>query len=80
MNGGSNNDNNFPHKLLLTDTKALRFYIAFANYSSANIKFSKPQLNIMVQLCIFIWITFRLTWISEIDGRNSKKILKRNKK
>ena len=39
MAGGSNDENDFPHKLLLTDTKTLRLCIAFANDSSANIKF-----------------------------------------
>ena len=39
MAGGSNDENDFPHKLLLTDTKTLRFCIAFANDLSANIKF-----------------------------------------
>ena len=34
--GSSNDKTNFPHKLLLTDTKILK---AFANGSSANIKF-----------------------------------------
>ena len=41
---GPNNDGaNFPHKLLLTDTKVSRLYKAFANGSSGNIKFSKNQ-------------------------------------
>ena len=39
MTGGSNDENDFPHKFLLTDTKTLRLCIAFANDSSANIKF-----------------------------------------
>ena len=37
--GDSNDENNFPHKLLLlTNTQALRLRKAFANNSSANIK------------------------------------------
>ena len=41
----SNDENNFPHKLLLTNTQVLRLRKAFANNSSANIKLSKTQLD-----------------------------------
>ena len=41
----SNHENNFPHKLLLTNTKVLEPCKAFANNSSANIKLLKPQLH-----------------------------------
>ena len=34
----SNDENNFPHKLLLTNTQVLRLCKAFANNSSANIQ------------------------------------------
>ena len=34
----SNVENNFPHKLLLTNTQASKLCKAFANGSSANIK------------------------------------------
>ena len=40
---------NFPYKLLLTNTQVSRICKAFANGSSANIKFSKIQLSRMVQ-------------------------------
>ena len=43
--GDSNDENNFPHKLLLTITQVLRLRKAFANNSSANIKLSKTQLH-----------------------------------
>ena len=43
--GDSNDENNFPHKLLLTNTQVLRLRKAFANNSSANIKLSKTQLH-----------------------------------
>ena len=43
--GDSNNENNFPHKLLLTITQVLRLRQAFANNFSANIKLSKTQLH-----------------------------------
>ena len=36
---------NFPHKLLLTNTQVSKIRKAFANGSSANIKFSKTQLS-----------------------------------
>ena len=35
--GDSNDENNFPHKLLLTNTQVSRLRKAFANDSSANI-------------------------------------------
>ena len=41
----SNDENNFPHKLSLTNTQASRLRKAFANSSSANIKLSKTQLH-----------------------------------
>ena len=43
--GDSNDENNFPHKLLLTNTQVSKFPKAFANNSSANIKLSKSQLH-----------------------------------
>ena len=45
-----NDKTNFPHKLLLTDTKVSRICKTFANSSSAYIKFSKIQLSKMVEL------------------------------
>ena len=48
---GNSNETNFPHKLLLTDTQVSKICKAFANGSSANIKFPKIQLSkIVVQL------------------------------
>ena len=43
--GDSNDENNFPHKLLLTKTQVSRLRKAFANNYSANIKLSKTQLH-----------------------------------
>ena len=37
--GNSNNGDNFPHKLLLIDTKAWRLHKDFVNGLSVNIKF-----------------------------------------
>ena len=41
----SNDETNFSHKLLLTNTQASETCKAFANGLSANIKFSKTQLS-----------------------------------
>ena len=43
--GDSNDENNFHHKLLLTNTQVSRLRKAFSINSSANIKLSKPQLH-----------------------------------
>ena len=43
--GDSNNENNFPNKLLLTNMQVSKLRKAFANDSSANIKLSKTQLH-----------------------------------
>ena len=46
----SDDENNFLHKFLLTNTQVLRLHKAFANNSSANIKLSKTQLYKIGQL------------------------------
>ena len=43
--GDSDDENNFPHKLLLTNTQVSRLRIVQANDSSANTKLSKTQLH-----------------------------------
>ena len=43
--GDSNDENNFPHKLLLTNTQVPRLHKAFANNSSANVKLLKKKKN-----------------------------------
>ena len=40
----SNDESNFPHKLLLTNTQVSKLRKSYANGSSANIKLSKTQL------------------------------------
>ena len=55
----SNDENNFSHKLLLTNTQASKFRKFFANNSSANIKLSKSQLYKIVQSVGFVG---RLLW------------------
>ena len=41
----SNDGNNFPHRLFLTNTQVSKLGKAFANISSAKIKLSKTQLH-----------------------------------
>ena len=43
------NEANFPHKLLLTNTQVSNLRKAFANNSSADIKLSKSQLSKIIQ-------------------------------
>ena len=50
MIGDSNNETNFPHKLLLSDTQVLRLCKPFGNDSSANVKLLKTQLSKMIKL------------------------------
>ena len=54
MIGSSNDETNFPHKLLLSNTQVSKIRKALANGSSANIKFSKTQLSKFVQSGGFI--------------------------
>ena len=49
MIGNSNDETNFLHKLLLTDTKVSKTCEAFTNGSSANIKFLKIHLSKMIE-------------------------------
>ena len=43
--GDSNDENNFLHNLLLTNTQVSKLRKAFANNSSADIKLSKTRLH-----------------------------------
>ena len=52
--GDSNDETNFLHKLLLTNTQASGIRKAFANGSSANKIFSKTQMSKMLQLRGFL--------------------------
>ena len=49
MTRNSDDETNFPHKLLLTNRQVSNLRKAFANYSSADIKLSKTQLSKMKQ-------------------------------
>ena len=50
----SNDENNFPHKYLLTNTQISKHRKAFANNSAANIKLSKTQLHKIEQAGRFL--------------------------
>ena len=52
--GECNDEANFSHKLFLTNTQVSRIRKAFADVSSANIKFLKTQLSKMVQVGGFL--------------------------
>ena len=43
------NETNFPHKLLLTNSQVANLRKAFVNHSSTDIKLSKAQLSNMIQ-------------------------------
>ena len=47
MIGNSDNETNFPHKLLLTNRQVANLGKAFANHTSTDIKLSKAQLTKM---------------------------------
>ena len=47
MVGNSDDETNFPHKLLLTNRQTLSLRKVFNNHTSAYIKFSKVQLTKM---------------------------------
>ena len=49
MLGNSDDETNFPHKLLLTNRQVTTLCKAFANYLSTDIKYSKTQLSKMIQ-------------------------------
>ena len=49
MVGNSNDNTNFPHKLLLTDRQVANICKAFSNNLSRDVKFSKTQLLKMMQ-------------------------------
>ena len=49
MIGNSDDETNFPHKLLLTNRQVANLRKVFANYTSTDIKLSKTQLSKMMQ-------------------------------
>ena len=55
MVGNSDDETNFPHKLLLTNRQVANLRKAFANYLSTDIKLSKTRLFKMIKSEGFIW-------------------------
>ena len=49
MIGNSDDETNFPHKLIITNRQIVNFRKIFANISSTNIKLSKAKLSKMIQ-------------------------------
>ena len=49
MIGNSDNETNFPHKLLLTNRQVANLRRAFTKYLSTDIKFPETQLTKMIQ-------------------------------
>ena len=54
MIDNSDDETNFPRKLLLTNRQVANLRKAFANYLSTDIKLSKTQLSKMIQLGGFL--------------------------
>ena len=54
MIGNSDNETNFPHKLLVSNRQVANLHKAFANHASTDFKLSKTQLSKMVQLGGFL--------------------------
>ena len=54
MIGSSDDEANFPHKLLLTTRQVANICKAFANHTSTDIKLSKTQVSKMIQLGGFL--------------------------
>ena len=50
----SDDETNFPHKLLLTNRQVANLFKGFANYLSTNIKLSKTQLSKVIQSIGFL--------------------------
>ena len=67
MIGNSDDEANFPHKLLLTNRQVANIRKAFTNHTSTDIKFSKPQITKMQKKWIFkIFSTIIKVWIAFI--------------
>ena len=64
VTGDSNNENNFPHQLSLTNKQASRLCKAFGNGSSANSKLLKTKLHKIGQSGGFLGRLFTKRWIA----------------
>ena len=54
MIGNSDDETNFPHKILLTNRQVANLCKAFDNSTSTNTELSKTQLSKMIQLGGFL--------------------------
>ena len=54
MIGNSDDETNFPRKLLLTNRQVANLRKAFVNHTSTDLKLSKTQLSNMIQLGGFL--------------------------
>ena len=81
MIGDSNDETNFPQKLLLTDRQVTNIRKAFTNNSSTDIKLSKTQLSKMIQIGGFLGkllgplLKIGLPWTKNIIKSLPKSIL-----
>ena len=82
-----NDETNFPHKLLLANAKVSKIRKAFANGSSANIKFSKTQFHRigqsrgrLVPNDLFYPFKMRTKAVEKVEdvSKNTNKISKNN--
>ena len=78
MIGNSDDETNFPHKLLLTNRQVANLRKAFANYSSNDVKLSKTQLSKMMQSGGFLNFLRPLTKIAIPFSKNLAKPLIKN--
>ena len=54
MINNSDDETNFPHKLLLTNRQVTTLRKSFANHTSIDVKLSKAQLSKMIRLGGFL--------------------------
>ena len=72
--GNDNNELNFPHKLLFTNTQVSKICKVFANGSTADIEFLKNQLSDIVQLVGFVSSLFWLSSLLANPARTEEKM------
>ena len=70
MIGNSDDETNFPHKLLLTNRQVANLRKAIANHTSADIKLSKAQLTKMQKRGFLRFLAPLLVGIAIIKIRN----------
>ena len=81
MIGNSDDETNFPHKLLLTNRQVADLCKAFANYLSTDIKLSKTYLSMMIQLgelfgrLLGLFLKTRLPLMKSVIQPSGKSVL-----